>query len=461
MPAPIWLPLGVMLLLAACTPSDPATETVQSPPAVARVWRQDTAYSSFVLYHHRQPAASVGDHLQSVVAESVPDLRVVEVLPDAAHELLVAAWQVDNLAEDYPPPDADYLKHYGKGISAQQAQDVAASLSAWRVVYAYPSRQAVQSLAAVDRSVFELARRSDALIWDSETRLLYAPDSFHEERVAFAEASSNVMRQTVIHAYQDGEYVRQVSLGMAKFGLPDLVIGRASWATWRSLGWLMVGISQQMVEGVEGDASGAFAFDASAIRNASVREKVTADPIAGASLAGTFGLSEVMPEEGDADNTLLAIGFDSYAGNDEFARQDTAMATVFGWRDAIKRIEHNEELRAASEAAREKLPQLRRDFEAGLAPGEYIQVKAPFPTSSGSSEWMWVEVTAWRDDAIDGLLRNEPFDIPELHAGQKVEIDPDNVFDYLRYYADGREEGNSTGEVIARMQGETESAGSE
>ena len=65
--------------------------------------------------------------------------------------------------------------------SAQQAQDVAASLSAWRVVYAYPSRQAVQSLAAVDRSVFELARRSDALIWDSQTRLLYAPDSWQPD----------------------------------------------------------------------------------------------------------------------------------------------------------------------------------------------------------------------------------------------------------------------------------------
>jgi uncharacterized protein YegJ (DUF2314 family) len=270
-----------------------------------------------------------------------------------------------------------------------------------------------------------------------------------------------VLQHTTIQAYQDGDYVRAVSLGMAKFGLPDLVIEQLSWATHRSLAGLMMGITQQMVEGAMPDAAGTFVFDAGSIRNAAVREEVMADSIGNASHTGTFKLIAVAAQDGDADNRLLAIRFDHYAGNDEFARQDTAVASIFGWRDEIKRIEHNDELKAARDVARARLPQLRRDFEAGLDPGEYVQVKAPFPTSSGGHEWMWVEITAWQDHVIEGLLRNEPFDIPALHAGQKVEVDPEEVFDYLRQFADGRQEGNSTGETIARMQGETETDGSE
>jgi hypothetical protein len=57
------------------------------------------------------------------------------------------------------------------------------------------------------------------------------------------------------------------------------------------------------------------------------------------------------------------------------------------------------------------------------------------------------------------LLRNEPFDIPELHSGQLVDVDPSEVFDYLRRSPDGREEGNTTSEIIERMQGDLEQSG--
>jgi hypothetical protein len=57
-------------------------------------------------------------------------------------------------------------------------------------------------------------------------------------------------------------------------------------------------------------------------------------------------------------------------------------------------------------------------------------------------------VTAWKGDAISGLLRNEPFHIPDLHAGQIVEVSESKVFDYLRNRPDGTSEGNETGKVM-------------
>ena len=85
-------------------------------------------------------------------------------------------------------------------------------------------------------------------------------------------------------------------------------------------------------------------------------------------------------------------------------------------------VKHDEELLEASRRARANLPALREAFNAGLAPGEFIQVKVPFKTPDGGKEWMWVEVTSWSGDKIRGLLRNEPFHIPNLHGGQTVDV---------------------------------------
>ena len=65
---------------------------------------------------------------------------------------------------------------------------------------------------------------------------------------------------------------------------------------------------------------------------------------------------------------------------------------------------------------------------------------------------MWVEVTSWKGDKIKGHLRNDPFEIPNLHSGQVVNVRQAEVFDYIRHYSDGSEEGNETGAIIAKMQ---------
>ena len=64
---------------------------------------------------------------------------------------------------------------------------------------------------------------------------------------------------------------------------------------------------------------------------------------------------------------------------------------------------------------------------------------------------MWVEIAAWKDKQIKGLLKNEPLYIPTLHGGQEVTVRQDDVFDYLRTYADGTQEGSETFKIIEKM----------
>ena len=47
-------------------------------------------------------------------------------------------------------------------------------------------------------------------------------------------------------------------------------------------------------------------------------------------------------------------------------------------------------------------------------------MKAPFATPNGDREWMWVEISSWKDDKIKGLLENEPLNIPSLHEDKRL-----------------------------------------
>jgi uncharacterized protein YegJ (DUF2314 family) len=68
---------------------------------------------------------------------------------------------------------------------------------------------------------------------------------------------------------------------------------------------------------------------------------------------------------------------------------------------------------------------------------------------------MWVEVTSWKGSEIEGLLQNEPENVPDLHTGQKVEVRQEDIFDYIRHFADKRNEGNVTGDIIRKMNEDT------
>jgi len=125
------------------------------------------------------------------------------------------------------------------------------------------------------------------------------------------------------------------------------------------------------------------------------------------------------------------------------------LSCLFGWEDRVTDVEHSEELVEESRKESARLPGLQKDFNAGLQPGEFILVKAPFKTPDGGNEWMWVEITYWKVTLIRGTLENEPFKIPDLHAGQVVEVWQGDVLTTSGSIqtTSGR---NTTGEIIRK-----------
>ncbi|HTT34063.1 MAG TPA: DUF2314 domain-containing protein, partial [Methylomirabilota bacterium] len=319
--------------------------------------------------------------------------------------------------------------------------------------FAHPKESVWVALHDANELVEEIARETGGLVWDEETREVYSPDAWHKRRIGdWKEGIPNISTQTVIHLYENGEFLRAISLGMTKAGLPDVAVEELPEADGNRVVSLINLFTQSMVEGRTFKQNGDFKLDLRAIQNADLREPQIKTLEPNETGIACLTLREGQHEEGDPRNRIIELTFDRYAGNDKHAKQDAALNWLFGWEDAVRNnVEHTDELLEESRKEKSKLPQLHKDFDAGLPPGEYILVKAPFDTPDGGREWMWVEIRKWKQHAITGVLQNQPDKIPNLHSGQIVEVQEENVFDYIRHYPDGHQDGNTTGDLIRTM----------
>ena len=416
---------------------------------------EDHISFQFAVYYLPTPAADPLAALDELLAshQTLTFQRVERVELGTERPAVMARIDAEPQKE-YAPPNADYLQHFGRGLSPDEAESLQGTEAVLILDWAYSKEDVWSGMRSALEITSALARSTGGLIWDEATREVFAPDAWDERRLGEWSADvPNMTRHTVIHAYREGEFLRAVTLGMEKVGLPDVVINGFPGSFGRNMGHVSNLFCQALAEGAAAEVPGEFDLDFRTIENPDVREPQVSNLLSGATGVARLSLDVGRREEGDPVNRLIEITFDRGTGPDKHAKQVHLLSEAFGSEDSVSRIEHDEAIQAASKRAREKLPTLRNDFNQGLAPGELILVKAPFATPDDGREWMWVEVTAWNEDVVTGSLANEPFDIPTLHAGQQVEVSTADVFDYIRKLPDGTTEGNETGEVIQQRQG--------
>jgi len=407
------------------------------------------SFDLLIIYPASKPPAPA---LKPLLASKWPGLTLVEKIP--ANPAAMFVQMTSHPAFD--PIGAEWLKYFARGLNADQSAAMQTARPFLQLRFAHGKKDTFTALRAAYELASHLARKDGGLIWDAETRELFAPAQWDERRLSsWTEQYPVAAGSTVIHSYANGELLRQITLGMGKFGLPDIVANQVAHSSSESMGNLINLLSQALVEGAAVGPGGNLDLSLDKIVNQSVRSKALGSLKSGAQKVARVQLLKGNPEEGDPDNRLIAIGFDRHPGPDGSARQQALLTSLYGANDAIVRIRHDDELRAASAKARQKLAAMRDQFKRGLGVGEYIQVKAPFKTDSGGNEWMWVEIQRWEGDRIDGSLQNTPFEIKALKSGQLVRIREQDVFDYIRKFTDGHVEGNTTGDIIRKMQDAT------
>src|SRR5262249_14111701 len=143
-----------------------------------------------------------------------------------------------------------------------------------------------------------------------------------KRRIAdWTEDVPDLSKQVVIHAYQTDGFVRAITLGMEKFGLPDLVIDEFSWSLQRNMVDVMMLFAQALAENSTLPKPGEFDLSFDAIRNPKVREPQVKSLLPGATGVLLLSLTEGIWEEGDPKNRLIEIQFSRGKGPDIHAKQ--------------------------------------------------------------------------------------------------------------------------------------------
>nr|WP_295770663.1 DUF2314 domain-containing protein [Rhodoferax sp.] len=442
------------IILLQCLPT--LAQAEPGKPPTAATWQRPVAVYTFTLYYDTPRGDAPEKLARKLAADPQFGFQIVNK-PDLLAKdkrTLALTSIVGNVDSAYKPPSLESLKYFGRGLSVAQAQALQTSAQVLTLVFAYPARDALPNLLRANNLVLRMATETRGLIWDDETREIFTPEYWQQNRVATWEGQlPNAAHHITIHAYNEKGRVRAITLGMSKFALPDLVINDAVWSLSGPLGNTLNAVAQRLVEGQRPERSGQYELNLANIKHSAMRKHVEDTVVGKASGRGNVQLVESAQQSGDADNALLELRFNTSAGTDTTSRQTAFVTTVYGAQaDDVIRVKHDAALREASERARAKLPALKAAFTAGLPPGETLSLKAPFATPTGGTEWMWVEVTQWQGNQISGMLRNQPLDAPTLKAGQIVNIKEDEVFDYIRRNPNGKSEGNETSEILRKMQ---------
>jgi uncharacterized protein YegJ (DUF2314 family) len=430
------------------------------PLAAVQVGMASSMRFQYAVYLLSKPKDDPSVLLQAVLAHKFPALKIVDQLSSEPRQMQVVAGVHDDVQERYAPPSIKALKYSGYGLSADQAQSLQKSTSAFVMTFAHPKEYVWTALHNADAIVEEVARQTGGTVWDEETREAFSPDAWHKRRLeSWTDPIPEVSTQMVIQSYQKDHFSRAITLGMAKMGLPDLIVNGFPWSYDDQVGDLMNVFAQLMAEGASMDRAATFQLD---LRSLAIPE-MRAGELKGLK-ENVLGIAYVSLrvgkwEEGDPKNRLIELTAEKYQGDDVPAKQELLISCLFGTEDSVAYVDHNDELLEESRKEKAKLPQLHKAFSAGLQPGEYIEVKAPFLTIEGGQEWMWVEVTDWHNGKIRGTLDNDPASVPGLRAGQIVAVKEEDVFDYIRHYPDRTTEGNTTAPFLEKVTTSTHPTG--
>jgi uncharacterized protein YegJ (DUF2314 family) len=101
--------------------------------------------------------------------------------------------------------------------------------------------------------------------------------------------------------------------------------------------------------------------------------------------------------------------------------------------------------------ARRTLPESKKRYLNGLNPGEVYFVSTRICDQESDCEDVFIEVTKWENDQIEGLLANQVQTVDGYVYGQMMHLSEQDVHDWTISKPDGTKEGNYVGKFLDTM----------
>lgn len=295
-------------------------------------------------------------------------------------------------------------------------------------------RAALPVVLQAQADILQLARELDGYILDEDTGQIFSQQEFQKRRV---EAPPGVLSQVMIKwEARPGGLLRLSTEGLSHLGLPELAVKQVPASLRRSMASVLNLAGQTAFE--RGALTPELRVSVEELKDARLREELLPQQVPGASSEATLDLRPAAGGEIELTFVDAQIG------------QHALVSQLFGSPDRTSRIQHDDAIQEASRKAREQLlTVLKPQFRKGQL--AHLEVKGPFGPGP-HREWMWVDLTGWDGDTVQGVLDSDPEIVKDLKAGSQVTLRDDELFDYLLWLPDGGTEGNTTGELMRQQE---------
>lgn len=312
--------------LLLCALSAPPAATAGSPqvkvedPTVERLYTID-------IVSPREVSPAELKAARRLLAERMPHLHVVSdpSLPPVPPAVLVVAPPRSQVSL----PTAAELQVYGVGFEDEAERQRAARFGGTLTLVFVTGHDAGHLIYSRAQAVAaELAESLGGWIWDMHCRQLFTRDAWKKRRVHAPVEGLDVQGHIALHLYRADAGLRLVTLGMRKFGQPDLVINDVAPTVGRELGELVYLAAQHLIERRE-PTQGSWQLAIDAVRAQAARERLAGKRAAGAPGKVALHTAWATPEEGDPSNVLMELRFETGSGSPH-AAQRAAVRALFG-----------------------------------------------------------------------------------------------------------------------------------
>ncbi len=292
-----------------------------------------------------------------------------------------------------------------------------------------------------------LAESLSALIYDETLRRI-EPLRELAKRVITAPLGEPVLtqRHLVVQLYrQDDGTARLLTLGMARFGSPDLSLRGATMADATELALVLDAAAAKVAAGTSKLPLTVSLEDVARIAgttpSALAKDPSRSQPVA-------LDAFEPPRTEGDPDNEMAELLPPGGPGAESWAQ---VITSLFQKAPQVAFTAFDEELQKLATRARKELPSALARFQKGEGA---LFVKAPFPVSAtnadAGSEWMWIDVKRCDAKACTGVLTNTPAFATSFAEGKPATTKRSEIADWLLRLPDGGAEGGESIRVIER-----------
>lgn len=295
----------------------PAVVLTQADPVPAGDMVVEPIVQAFAVYAPPGFEGDLGEIARDIRAERFDHLSAIQNPEKGDYTLPGVNIMVPPVGM-FSPLDAESLKYFGRGLSPEELEAAPRSQSAVTLTFVSERPDSIKTHTDALRMTLAVARAVEGFCWDDDTRELFGLEAWKERADTGVDDPRKLASHITIHIYPEGDSMRMITLGMAKFGLPDLVVEQVPESS-----------IDQMSSLVHLTASTIMAAPALMERGRLPVDVATvgASPEAGAQGKAVLDLVVAKPQAGDPENVLVELSFPE---QDRPVAQNKTLEAIFG-----------------------------------------------------------------------------------------------------------------------------------